>query len=100
MSRVTDTVARVLANVDGETKAESHSAEETLAVYDAVADELVRRADAMRPHVEAAMRSREEARLADDGGVPVVAEPENTPATHVDRAPLTMEGSEGANDLE
>jgi hypothetical protein len=60
MSRVTDTAARILANVDGETKQESHGADEAMEVFQAVAGELLRRVDAMRAPVEALRRTREE----------------------------------------
>lgn len=52
MSNVSDTVARILANVDGETKAESVSFEDRVEVLDQVAAELTRRADHWRPTLE------------------------------------------------
>lgn len=104
MSNVTDTVARILLNVDGETKQESHGVEETLEVLDLVRAELDRRAELLRPGVEAARESREKMYAPAAGvevpeDVPAVAQPMNTPATHVDVAPISGGGSEGANDL-
>lgn len=135
MSRVSDTVARILDNVDGETKVESHSAEEAVEIYQAVVDNLQGRVNRLQPNVDAMREDRErlsqeqaDAAAADalrpavakartpralkleaagkaapdePGGnaVPVVSQPKNTPATHTDPAPISMGGSDSANDL-
>jgi hypothetical protein len=160
MSRVDDTVARILANVDGETKAESLGSEEHVEVLKAVADELMARHERLYPNVEAMRRDREDlARAADEGmlsarddrevapdfeasadepaagpaplpashpegapvdmstgvpldsgngiasgphgdpDVPVIAQPENTPATRTDRAPISAAGAPSTNDV-
>lgn len=126
MSRATDTAARVLANLDGETKSESLGAEEALEVFALVGEELARRHERLAPTVDAMRAAREDLsaqdRASNEGlpqaprptstesfpiesgphgvpGVPVNAQSENTPATHVDRAPISAGGAAGTNDL-
>lgn len=53
MSNVSDTVDRILANVDGETKPESLSFEDRVEVLDLLSEELHRRAEHYRPTLDA-----------------------------------------------